>query len=548
MNSSKIALIITLFLLAFSSIAAFSPIGISSVTPWKVESLPCRTLSYTLELTNNEQTPQKYHFSAENYAKYIVFSVNDIEIIPQESKQVTIYATLPCSVSGDITFNLKIKPLAAKYSAYVQLSANIKPDYTREISVAPVSVCKGEPGKGSVHVLNPSATPNKVYISASLPSWMELQANSALLPPNSQADFNFSVYSNAALGDHSVGFTVKDFSGTTEVPFVVNVKNCDHEFLLQDRSILAVKGVSERFNIPVKGSGEFKLALQGPKWAVLETEQLNLPKDTMITVSFNVSDDIEVGDYDIIVLAQNGETVNDKIIVSVTGNIFVKLLREYSYHLLGMLALLALIFAGFRHSPKKSKDDEIEIEEETDKSSAFDNVDFNLGDNVKVFKKFEVNPSKKSNGWMVWAGAVLVLAGIAALFGMYFGQISSCLADKLNWISGIVWPYLSGAHGFFTWKLSFLYPYYAWGVYYLKYALNYIAAYWQYLASGLGVIIAVIGFDRLQSKGYFKRAYDYLFIPPTEEEVRVYEVRKGEEIKKDDKDEPRKELKKKKKE
>ncbi len=547
MNSSKIALIITLFLLTFSSITAFSPIGISSVTPWKVESLPCRTLSYTLDLTNNEQALQKYHLSIDDYVKYAAFSANDFEVMPTESRQVTVYVTLPCSVSGEITFNLKVKPLAGKYSAYLPLFADIKPDYTREISVAPVSVCKGEPGKGSVHVLNPSTTPNKVQIIASLPSWMELQANSAMLPPNSQADFNFSVYSSAALGDHTVGFTVKDFSGITEVPFTVNIRNCDHEFLLQDKTILAVKGISEKFNIPVKGSGDFNLALQGPEWAVLETEKLSLPKDTMFTISLNVSDDIEAGSYDLVVLAQNGEVVNDKIIISVTGNLFVKLLREYSYHLLGVLALLALISVCFKHFNKKSKGDEIEIEEETDKPSAFDNIDFNLGDNVKVFKKFEVNPPKKSTGWMAWAGAGLVLVGIAALFGIYFGQISSCLADKWDWILGIVWPYISGIYGFFAGKLSFIYPYYAWGVYYLKYALNYIAAYWQYLASGLGVIIAVIGFDKLQSKGYFKRAYDYLFILPTEEEVRVYEVKKGEEIKKDNKDEPKKELKSKKK-
>jgi hypothetical protein len=474
---SRFAIISAFFIFTFfilSSSLAYAAdssglVGVTAISPWKLESLPCRALNYALELQNKDSAPHVYHLSMDNYAQYVKFDINDFELGIGKSKVVKLDIVLPCSVNGNQALNLNIKPSDANYHAKVQLYADIKSDYTREISVAPVSVCRGEVGKGSLQISNPSTTPNMFLLDSDSRA-IALDANNAVLPPNSQAYFNFTVKPLSKLGLTTVGFVIKDFSGTEKIPFSVTVKNCDHEFVLLDKKIIAVSGVEDTFQIPVSGSGDFKLAIDGPEWISLNTESLSLSdekKDGAITLKINAIEGVEPGDYDVLILAKNGETASEKIVVIVTGSDFVRYVRSYIYQIIVALLALAVVIFFFTSKGGKPKENKVtEVKETT--TTAFDALDLDkleLKDNCKILTEVKVNVEKKSPFWRYLAIVVVLLGSIGTLVGYYFDALWNSLSGT--------WSYLAESfNGFFS---NYSYE--------LDVFLQYVQTYWQYVAS-----------------------------------------------------------------
>ncbi len=484
MRLLKITLMIVLLLLTVSSITAYSPVEIKAVSPWQIESLPCRAVTYEFDIVNNDKITRKYHLSVDKYPKYVEFSDNDFSIVSGKSKRVAMYTVLPCSVSGEVILNLRVQLEALDYAVQSPFHINIKSDYTREISIAPLSVCKGEFGKGSLHILNPSTTPNLFLLTASLPRWMELEANKVLLPPNSQVDFNYTIYPDSKIGDHNIGFVIKDFSGTEEIPFTVKINDCENNFKLLDHKVLAVVGLQEEFKIPFTGlKDSMSFALQAPDWVTMEE---NLA-EKYLTFEVDASD-VVPGDYGVIVLAENGKTVSEKLVVSVTGSKIIKYLRSYMYYLLGLIVLIAAVgFGMYKYSCKmpkiksfdfkklKRKVKKVKVPKIITKKSAFDDFDFakfELDDKVKILKKFDVDFEPRSWLWL-W-----ILTGVLGVLAILGG------------IGYVIWRYFGTA---WKWLTVFLVPAKDW-------IISAGLIYWQYILGGLLVVGLVILLDKLNTK------------------------------------------------
>ena len=118
----KLQLLITLILLlaSISSIYAYNPIEVNAATSWNLDSLPCRPLTYELDIINNDNAIRNYHLSIAKYPNYVKFSENDFAVKPGNSKRVAVYAVLPCSVSGDIKLVLNIAPAGLNYVAKLE--------------------------------------------------------------------------------------------------------------------------------------------------------------------------------------------------------------------------------------------------------------------------------------------------------------------------------------------------------------------------------------------------------------------------------------------
>ncbi|MBS3112506.1 hypothetical protein J4418_00270 [Candidatus Woesearchaeota archaeon] len=545
MKLLKLTLTLILALALISSVYAYSSDDLQFISPRYVNSLPCREIKFQFQIMNSENIINQYHLSVPKYEKYVDFSENDLVIAPGKSKRVVAYAILPCSLSGEVNLDLYVEIKDREGAIKVPLKIDIKSDYSREVSIAPVTVCKGKFGKGSVHVYNPTATPNLILLSADLPHWIELQGNKVVLPENAQADFNFTVYPDSEVGEYLIGFSIKDFSGTEEIPFTVNIKDCENDFKLLNTKLLVVSGLEEEFYVPFSGLREsMSLALQAPEWITMER---NI-SGNYLTLKVKALD-VEAGDYDVIVLAQNGETVTQKLKVSVTQNAVVKFLRSYIYLILILLsAIVLLIYAGSKYNISKynilnrlkplfnglkvKKIKNTGLEKLTEKIQigakfpkfnpviSFENFDFanfEFKDKVKILKEFKVDFEPMSKVWLwVLLGFALLSVIVYAIWN-YFSQVWSLGLGKINFLI------LSGQElvNFWIKKSGFLLFVKKWLVYFALQAF----AYWQYIFGALIVIVIVIGFDKLKSKGYVKKVYDYFFEEPDSDvEEKVYEI------------------------
>lgn len=603
----KLSTILVLFLLTISSICAYSIIEVKTITPWDIESLPCRELKYELEISNIDKNVNKYHLSVPKYENYVEFSENDFVIEPEKLRRIAVYVKLPCSVSGEINLDLYIQKDEQDGAIKVPLRANIKSDYTREISVMPVSVCRGETGTGSLHILNPSTTPNLFLVTGSLPRWFDLKGNKALLPGNSQADFNFTISQNSKIGEHLVGLTVKDFSGTEEIPVTINIQDCENNFELLDTKILAVVGLEESFKIPFTGlKDSMSLAIQAPEWITMEQNY----SDNFLTLNINPLE-IESGDYEVNVLAQNGKTVSEKLTVTVTTSKILKFIRTYFLNLIILLIIL-LLGVGYCVFNKRKPFNKINIIQnlkdlknkinfskisalKLNKDLSFDNFDltnFELQNKVKILTEFKVDVVTSSRKWVkilgYILGAILILSGIVYVIWRYFWAwmiekvmflvpvkqkiVSALLSMTIYWeyiaigsaviilvilfdkfrnngidikkfkmdntklksrAKGMIILAVVVSIGYVIWKYGanlvkntmFLMPVYK----FLISLILSILAYWQYILCGCAIVISVILFDKLKTKGYFEKLYSYLFDEPDNEvDEKVYEIKSKE--------------------
>ncbi|MFA5142208.1 MAG: hypothetical protein WC471_04530 [Candidatus Woesearchaeota archaeon] len=505
-------LIFTLILL-ITSVSALDPIGVKAVSSWKLDSLPCRALSYDLELSNNDNVVHTYAISVDKYAQYVKFSSSSLVIEAGMSAPLKVDVTLPCSVSGEVELLVKVKPVGFNYAAQFPLFVNIKPDYSREISIAPLEVCQGEEKQGFLEVSNPSTTPNMFLIQADLPRWIRLDANKVVLPPKAETKFSFTILADSKVGETPVTFAVKDFSGVEEIPFNVNVKNCKHEFILNDKSIIAVSGMNEKFNLPVSGSGDFKLTIQGPEWVTLETKELKLnDEQQFITLSVDATfEGVESGDYEVLIIAKNGETVTEKLNITVSSNSVVKFVRNYALYIIAAIIVLLLLVKVFFFRGKKAKKEEPKVEKVEEKKAdnkeeahAFDKIDMETYvpvDSCKTIAPIVIDRKPFFTPFKKLILFVLVFIGLLCLiWWQYAYQIMGALYWYQDWCSS-VWlqagNYLAVAYNYVA-NLG-------------ADALYYVGPYSWYIVAGLAVVILVIILDHLHMKGSMKAVHHFFF-------------------------------------
>jgi len=519
----KIALVLLLIVGLFSSfVFAVTPMSVNVVSDFEISSLPCRTLNYEIEVTNNDVLEHQYEISVDKYSDYVNLPAEFI-LHSGERKGFFVTARLPCSINGHQEFNVKIKPVDASYGANVKLVANIEADYAREISVLPVSVCANEIGTGALHVKNPTSTPNIITVIGNYPKWFNILGNKVTLVGNSQADFNFTI--NGAEPGHSiVGLVVNDFSGSEEIPLDIDVINCNNELTLLDTSVTLISGEIENFSLPVKGSGQFELAVQGPEWLKLSSESLIIDGQNKVYFeAFPIGENV-IGSYDVVLMARNELVENSSIInmdltVKVSDSKVLMFISKNGSMLLGLfLLLIAITLLVINYKGEFSEwSSKIVVEKVNSKNEAV-----KIATPVKILKKKVKYEDLDFSD--IEQGKIKLVRPINA----YPASSMSLWKKALLWIIGIllvlsllIWKFFALIKAFFVGLFSE--GRIAWLV--EKWALigpysERLAVLWDrygyYVILTFVVIVVIVVVDQLRVRGYFKKLYDYLFKEPEE--------------------------------
>lgn len=292
---------------------------------------PCEKAVFSLDLENNGAYRETFELSVEGTAaKWTNLSTDEITIESGEEKSFTATVEAPCNVYGKYTLTFKASAQKSTAEASAKADLDIQPCYDYELVMGEeYSLCEKGELEISLEIENLGTANNTFKINLEAPEWVSIEKETEIIGKGESKTVKINI--NPPIGTQG-NFTIK-IGVLTEIGDVKKEAKTDI-FVEKCYGIsvdTAKKGIicdqTKKYSYPVviKNSGKFEeeleLSMDGPEWAVLEKEKVNLEKDEEKEINLEIDPKgAEAKSYTVEIKATSSEGAEstDSIIIEIS--------------------------------------------------------------------------------------------------------------------------------------------------------------------------------------------------------------------------------------
>ncbi len=277
---------------------------------------PCESGKFEFLLTNNGDYTESYSLEVEGeYASNIVLSTDEITLSPGDADYIFAYVTTPCNDVGQKDFTLKATSLNSASTQAATSTLVIDPCYDFSITTERdlVNTCEHTQETIDVTISNSGSTANEYSLNIDGPLWANLERNTLIINPNSQATTTLVLNPDYGVeGSFELDMSVQPDKGEVVAHhyFDVNIRKCHGVTLnIEKAEDKMCNSLQNTYAVSVINTGdypkEYYFAIDGPQWATLDknTATLGIGEEEQLTLTVNPTFDTPEAAYSIKVQA-----------------------------------------------------------------------------------------------------------------------------------------------------------------------------------------------------------------------------------------------------
>ena len=364
MRTKLITYLTLLLLLITSASANFNAYGKTQIL-----ANTCTQTQTQLTIKNTENIPQTITLSTKGkIADYARFTTITAQLQPQETKKITVYYDIPCSLEPK-TYQLDI--YFTGYDIEKQLTQEIIVQKLDSLDLRTKEAEKTtKPGQKTEYTLtlkNPTKLIEKYELSIDETNEdleIEITPEKTTLKPKEQTQIKITAQpkDNTINGEYTITIRAKTQKTLQEkiLPLKLTIENTNIPQIAQGIKTIKTNYEKSAAKLKIKNTGEqtteYKLTVQGPEWITIEPAAITIQpeEEKEIQLILAPAKETKKGNYEITLKATTQETeYTKKLTIKLKPKTFIEKHPTLSVILAILLAGIITITAGLIHYSKK---------------------------------------------------------------------------------------------------------------------------------------------------------------------------------------------------